>query len=196
MIPETRRAGRELDAEIQRVVFGSTIAGWTTCVHVEGEWSIHVDSGTDGWACHAERGPVYVEGFCDGRDHRPLLLDFSGEATGSDRSIVERINADAVADFERDAELFGGHSRHCLAVVPEYSTDIVAAWLVVEKMRERGYEPCVEAQSNGQLPGWQCWFGHMLYDAGYAESDSVPLAICQSALSALASLLVSGERDA
>lgn len=43
--------------------------------------------------------------------------------------------------------------------VPEYSTDIAAAWLVVEKMRQKGYSVRIDCQW-GKIGGepWDVWF--------------------------------------
>jgi len=77
-----------------------------------------------------------------------------------------------------DAEYFG-HIAGCLDVVAEYSTDIAAAWQVVEKLRSDGFEVELEGDSTG----WHCLF--LDYpEAGRAEAQSPPLAICLAALEA------------
>lgn len=67
--------------------------------------------------------------------------------------------------------------------LPPYSTNIGAAWLVVEKMRERGFEMYLE--SDHGMPGrFYCSF----HDSDGCKSgmgDSAPEAICLAALSAL-----------
>lgn len=84
-----------------------------------------------------------------------------------------------------------------LAQIPAYSRDVAAAWSVVERMSEKGWEPGVNRR-NGQ---WHCWMTPPstppdIYDVrsckwvsrgecfhGYAET--MPLAVCTAALAAL-----------
>ena len=66
------------------------------------------------------------------------------------------------------------------------STDIAAAWQVVEKMRERGYDTCV---SNGERPPPNVWEAEIyVYPGGLGggceKADTAPLAICLAALKA------------
>jgi hypothetical protein len=90
---------------------------------------------------------------------------------------------------EMDAEIglrvFGYKlvSLATLQPTPRYSTDVAAAWLVVEKMREMGLRPIL-------MPDW----GHQWQVKVYRESehivetawfDTAPLAICRAALAAL-----------
>lgn len=71
--------------------------------------------------------------------------------------------------------------------IPQFSTEVSAAWSVVEKMQaERGFYTCIQWS---QLPkrhqhrGWRAEFGIYGEDASTA-----PLAICLAALRALSSL--------
>ena len=60
-----------------------------------------------------------------------------------------------------------------------YSTDISAAWLVVEKMFEDGYREQQFTRCH-RTGVWEAKFG--IVDAGFAESFSLPEAICRAAL--------------
>jgi hypothetical protein len=59
--------------------------------------------------------------------------------------------------------------------VPDYSTDIAAAWLVVEALLARGIYVCVEYASGR----WNCWAGTV-----NVHAETAPLAICLAALKA------------
>jgi hypothetical protein len=63
--------------------------------------------------------------------------------------------------------------------VPPYSTDMSAAWEVVEKMRER--EGYAGVESNHDL--WEASMGPWYV----ATAETAPLAICRAALAAIAS---------
>jgi hypothetical protein len=84
-----------------------------------------------------------------------------------------------------------GRSRPSHHPVPSYSTAIMYAWQVVEKMGERGYwfdihdtytgtraVAFMQKEDGEQLAGWI---------AGHANDVSVPLAICLAALMAVES---------
>jgi hypothetical protein len=66
---------------------------------------------------------------------------------------------------------------------PHYSTDIAAAWQIVEKLRERGHSVSVFSGATGgghyvELHGVAGWHGPI-------KGDSAPHAICLAALAAL-----------
>ena len=66
-------------------------------------------------------------------------------------------------------------------VGPEYSTDIVAAWEVVEKLRDDEDENnCFVLERNAPFNGknYACRFG----DKEYSHAEEAPLAICRAAL--------------
>lgn len=78
--------------------------------------------------------------------------------------------------------------------LPHYSTDIAAAWLVVEKMRLLGFSYCIEQAISEEKP--TAWFVPKSYGAGIhvleqiaeaisEKSDSLPHAICLAALKAV-----------
>lgn len=72
------------------------------------------------------------------------------------------------------------------AGIPHYSTDIAAAWQVVEKMRERGLNVSITADYGWRAP-WEC----CMYLPGAreqwpcADADTAPMAICLAARKAL-----------
>jgi hypothetical protein len=64
---------------------------------------------------------------------------------------------------------------------PFYSTDIAAAWDVVEKMRERRADFYIRFVST-----WTVEFDSVAGDYnGYTDGDTAPLAICLAALKAV-----------
>lgn len=73
--------------------------------------------------------------------------------------------------------------------VPRYSTDIAAAWLVVEKLIADGWFPDVQFNDWG-TESWHATLMRRTDDEradGYhgAQAASAPLAICRAALAAL-----------
>lgn len=76
--------------------------------------------------------------------------------------------------------------------VPHYSTDIAAAWQVVEKVQASGHRVCLYRQWNGQ---YHCVFGTAFAPnfPGERHADTAPLAICLAAL-AVDPVRVSGSR--
>lgn len=104
---------------------------------------------------------------------------------------LDAVVAERVLGWTRGRREFGdmpwrrpgdGPSRGVLGV-PPLSTDIAAAWKVVEVMRERGYFPHIGFF--GQNESWRANFRRENADGEWA--DAAPLAICRAALAALAS---------
>lgn len=62
---------------------------------------------------------------------------------------------------------------------PEYSTDIVAAWQVIEYMRKKHHWTRLELNNFG-MNSW-----HVSFEKGYAVGESAPHAICLAALKRL-----------
>jgi len=62
--------------------------------------------------------------------------------------------------------------------IPHYSTDIAAAWLVVEKMNNP--RVAIESSENEKYGKWFVMFGDDLENGAFA--DTAPLAICLAAL--------------
>ncbi len=71
--------------------------------------------------------------------------------------------------------LFGDVPAHGM---PDYSTDIEAAWTVVEKMTDGETPNDFELRTS--IRGWRCDFYK-----GYASAETAPLAICKAALLAV-----------
>jgi hypothetical protein len=74
--------------------------------------------------------------------------------------------------------------------LPHYSTDISAAWLVVERMRQtHDFELGLLAKFKNGKDLWEAEFTDCATDEAYksylAEADTAPLAICLAALAAL-----------
>ena len=74
--------------------------------------------------------------------------------------------------------------------VPDYSSDISAAWLVVEKMRERGFTLSIHTDYivNDCLYEYCCivWTNTGGRDFSFEiGAETAPLAICRAALAAL-----------
>jgi hypothetical protein len=91
---------------------------------------------------------------------------------------IEEYVTDMAETDERDA---------CEFVVPDYSTSIADAWLVVEKMRER--EATIKMRVYGHRNGtWTVgisWYHVHGHDGKPVIADSLPLAICLAALKAV-----------
>ena len=95
--------------------------------------------------------------------------------------------------------VFGSeHSRHAsleevFAHIPHYSTDIAAAWLVVEEMDRRGWKVDVQ---NRYRPTWACHVHFASPDnrSVYVHTWYAPLAICLAALEAVGALPLDSNR--
>jgi ABA sandwich protein len=94
----------------------------------------------------------------------------------------------AVFGLETQECMVGGHPRGCTGNVsyPKYSTDIAAAWLVVEKMRD--FTPVGDVH----IERWDNrWAVSTCFDSssggwdGFTYGDTAPLAICRAALLAV-----------
>ena len=81
-------------------------------------------------------------------------------------------------------------------ICPHYSSDIAAAWQVVEEMRRRHFSLCLGLNAFASVQNGVKFYngvrglGHSLFNADphpdpYAVADTVPLAICRAALAAL-----------
>jgi len=70
------------------------------------------------------------------------------------------------------------------SVIPDYSTDIAAAFTVVKRMRDLGYESVYENRIGNDDHIW-CFMTDPLGSHSRTISESVPLAICLAALAAV-----------
>lgn len=177
-------ADRELDALVAEQVMGLVLAGHACAAFVEGEWSIQADSTPDRWMCHAEVAPLYVAHCVCATG--PLTIS-GRHAEGSDPVFVEDYNRDAIKRYGAERARFG-HVTHCLAVVPTYSTDVATAWLVVEKLAERGWllmlEQCRWRDGLARPGEWAAYFQDAV-TRGEAAAPTAALAICRAALAAV-----------
>jgi Phage ABA sandwich domain len=70
-----------------------------------------------------------------------------------------------------------------ISLVPHYSTDIAAAWLLVECLRDEGWLLSITPDEPGG--GWAVQYKPKERNLhGWERADTVPLAICRAALAA------------
>lgn len=182
-------AGKELDALVAEKVMGLRVAGFADCLAPEGDWSVRSNDGPP-------NRPVYILPKCTGEEFHAYLRDlcYSSEGAvarrvaGDDDMKRKEIEEYYRREWERD-QLFGHNIVHCLGVVPEYSTDIAAAWEVVEKLRGRKWfvEVTVRTPHYDDVEVVLCrGFDNRLpvKPSHYAVADTAPLTICRAALSA------------
>jgi hypothetical protein len=76
------------------------------------------------------------------------------------------------------------------------STDISAAWAVVERMRENGFGPTLWSDSQFSMPHWYAHFDPPIGKTKGIEkqADTAPHAICLAALAAVAPAAAEGGR--
>jgi len=77
-------------------------------------------------------------------------------------------------------------ARHAYHSVPHYSTDIAAAWLVVERMKDNG----CSLQLHWEAGRSRQWVADFVEESdeeftGEQLGDTAPLAICRAALAAV-----------
>jgi hypothetical protein len=155
------KAGRELDALIAEKVMGLRVVGRAKAETFECK---------DDYLIIAEGGdePVFLsQGRCMCEDDEGL------------------------PGFPASEELhLFGHLRYCLDVVLHYSTDIAAAWQVIEKIRLGNSMMIDVSCGNGRL-GWRCYIrvfekradGHDR--EAFETANTAPLAICRAILRAI-----------
>lgn len=160
---EATAAGRELaqlDADVERLVFGREVLGMAACRPWQDGTGYYVDDEQASRPDHVMR-PVYVGPGCYGL----------GRCTSTD-----------------PATTVFGHWAECLEVVPAYSTDLASAWLVVERMRDRWEFRLTRWHEDLDAPEWcALFFDRRLGSAdGEVYAETAPLAICRAALAAAA----------
>lgn len=69
--------------------------------------------------------------------------------------------------------------------VPHYSTDIAAAWLVVEEMRTDGWDMTLVQTAAMRHEPWDCRLFIAEYKRAIGHGNTAPLAICRAALQAV-----------
>ena len=96
-----------------------------------------------------------------------------------DREVAEKVMGWRIPETWLYSEM--GHDGEVLREVPLYSSSIEAAWLVMEKMREKGWSfgcSCIPTDDT-----WIANFGSI-----YISAPTAPEAICRAALAALAAV--------
>ena len=84
--------------------------------------------------------------------------------------------------FIKDAESCGHKDCYPLDFPAHYSTNIAAAWQVVEKVMTGTVWECYITQ---QFDGWSCLFAAPDKSDAYGVGESASLAICRAALLAV-----------
>jgi hypothetical protein len=155
-------AGREMDAQIHERLFGVPVVGWCTCAWVDGERSAHPES----------EDPA---GWSCYAERGPVFVE---------HCCCEHAALDETRYF--------GHVSSCLGVVPPYSTDIAAAWQVVEHFTAREYGKV--RVSTSYYHGYHahiCWGPGVDGEGSSPEGvygGTAPEAICRAALAAVSRL--------
>lgn len=171
---------RELDAEVARMVFGiDVLSEWLPAQWWADDDEMYVTPDRP----ENQRHPVFIdacmhEGW---REQEAVRRDYLQEQHGW--TPEERAELDA----KSEAEWACGHYWQCFDVVPQYSESIKKAWLVVEKMRERGWDVHLDSLGfDGEE--WRCFFECHDDERGtraHGDAATAPLAICTAALNAL-----------
>ncbi len=183
-------AGRELDALVAEKVMGMDVRGWALAYIDEMScWCIeHPDKPERGTS--ADLRAVYTR-------HPLETVCFLDKLTEEERAGWRAGDEDDLRrEFARDVAAWGT-SHHRLEAVPGYSTDISAAWEVVEKMEANGYCPSLVNDDHGH---WamsfegespiteKCpWVTVHVDEVEWA--DTAPHAICLAASTAVAASL-------
>lgn len=177
------QAGPALDAEVARQKFGVDVLGMAWCRRDPecGEWNVTADHEEDDEG--DEQRFVYAA-----TRYVPTRPGFAcGCLEVREEYLTQRSAWLAEKGFGPDDPEEGlvlGHDWTCLNVVEEYSTDIAAAWLVVEQMRASGFSfEMSDHDERTHRPVWEVLFRGPIAD-GWATEDTPALAICRAALAA------------
>lgn len=98
---------------------------------------------------------------------------------GADAVIQAVAAIDGVAAFGTDGKI-----HYFRDALPSYSTDIAAAWDVVERLTSRGHPMFLELDSHGAAVAGP-YYAKVAFWAIYADysyADTAPLAICRAVL--------------
>lgn len=130
-----------------------------------------------------------VVGFMPCMNHGHGYYDVPYDGNAGDFSVVRPIcvtNCFCELKDPRDITILG-HIAGCLDAIGDYSTDIAAAWKVVEKLHgEISFEICnYLADDTNDVWGWHC---QIIYgnSFGNGNGETAPLAICRAALKCVA----------
>jgi len=102
-----------------------------------------------------------------------------------DREVAEKVFGNNVftigSDWSDRRNIQEGHNDRGSRILARYSTDIRAAFEVVEEMRRRGFVLCL-AQNEHDI--WEAEFeGNNMFK--WSDAETAPLAICKAALEAV-----------
>lgn len=154
------QAGREMDALIAEKVMRLTVFDVApACQYEDGSWQVKRADSFD-----TEPHPIYLK-----------------------ECRCETIRNDSLLSQLIEGGLFG-HYANCLDVVPFYSTDIAAAWQVVEKLEYnwnlyRDMGKCGHEETQGDKLYRFIYSAPGMSMAG-TTAETAPLAICRAALKA------------
>ena len=108
---------------------------------------------------------------------------------------LDALVAEKVMDDPVDRQIVDQHGFEIILcrsrlVLPRFSTDIAAAWTVIERLcPDHDGEFHLERNVDGhQGTGWEAHFGYHTGNSCrnvYANADTAPLAICRAALRAV-----------
>lgn len=155
---------RELDIEVAKHVFGHKVVGSAWCMRPEGDWVV---------------GEVCPVGTVLGQLRNGSWLD-TAEPVYSEWCKEEPC---VKKEYEFVSKI-GGHTTSCCTVVPEYSTNIEDAWLVVEKMVELGWDYEIGFHGHSKPPLHYALFTKE-HKWPTADEETVQKAICLAALEAM-----------
>ena len=103
---------------------------------------------------------------------------------GEDKSLMFSDTIDRNEERRRRGEMLWGYPGG--GDVPEYSTNMTAAWEVVDRMRADAWFVDLEDSSSLTYGPWWCQFARSRYTAkGESTGQTAPHAICLAALKAL-----------
>ena len=108
--------------------------------------------------------------------------------TDLDKRVATEIMGQRVCECSKPRVEWNPYScLHCGGILEmNYSSDIVAAWMVVEKMRDSKFMFALDSPDERNL-GWKAEF----FDGGYLAfqyAPSAPEAICNAALAAIGAM--------
>ncbi len=106
---------------------------------------------------------------------------------------IDSLVAEKIMDDPVDRQIVDQHGFEIILcrsrqVLPRYSTDIAAAWTVVEKLRSMGFGVVIDnlPSTSGKSVGWTvAVIGISTQDTFAGTADTAPLAIVRAALKAL-----------
>lgn len=150
--------GRERDAMVAEKVMGRRVS-W---------WSLH---------------PVGSFAELEGREWRHTMSSLHAAMNRNDEPGEVKL-----PDGDGDSPVLMMHDEDKgWVAVPPLTTDIAAAWQVVEEMARRGYTLVCEWKGADREYAHtaEAYFRKSIYTHGHAVADTAPLAICRAALAVI-----------